>query len=46
MTDAEVAKNFTAILDKVRQGYEVVVKHDRQPVAVLRPALPPRRKMP
>jgi len=45
MTEAEVAKNFAAVLEKVRQGVEVVVEHDHQPVAVLRPAVPPRRKI-
>jgi len=46
MTDAEVARDFAAVLEKVvRQGVEVVVEHDQQPVAVLRPAVPPRRKV-
>ena len=46
MSGAEVAKDFAAVLDKVvRQGFDVVVERDRQPVAVLRPALPPRRKI-
>jgi antitoxin (DNA-binding transcriptional repressor) of toxin-antitoxin stability system len=34
-----------AVLDKVRQGVDVVVEHDRQPVAVMRAALPVRRKV-
>jgi hypothetical protein len=46
MSEAEVAKDFAAVLEKVvRQGIDVVVEHDREPVAVLRPALPPRRKI-
>ena len=45
MSDADVARNFTEVLAKVRQGAEIVVEHDRQPVAVLRPAVPPRRKI-
>ena len=46
MSGAEVAKDFAAVLEKVvRQGFDVVVEHDRHPVAVLRPALPPRRKI-
>ena len=46
MSEAEVAKNFAAVLEKIiRHGVEVVVEHDRHPVAVLRPALPPRRKI-
>lgn len=46
MSEAEVAKDFAAVLEKViRQGVDVVVEHDRQPVAVLRPATPPRRRV-
>jgi len=45
MSEAEVAKNFAAVLEKVRQGVEVVVEQNHQPVAVLRPADPPRRKI-
>ena len=43
MTAAELVQNFAAVLEKVRQGAEVVVEQDRQPVAVLRPAAPPHR---
>ena len=45
MTEAEVASNFAAALEKVRQGLEVVVEHDHQAIAVLKPAEPPRRKI-
>jgi hypothetical protein len=46
MSEAEVARDFAAALEKVvRHGLDVVVEHDRQPVAVLRPASPPRRKV-
>jgi hypothetical protein len=45
MTEAEVAGNFAAALEKVRQGLEVVVDDDHQAIAVLRPADPPRRKI-
>jgi len=45
MSEAEVSKNFAAALEKVRQGLEVVVEDDHQAVAVLRPAVPPRRKI-
>jgi antitoxin (DNA-binding transcriptional repressor) of toxin-antitoxin stability system len=45
LTDLEVAQNFSAVLEKVRQGLEVVVEHDHQPVAVLRPAVAPRRRV-
>lgn len=45
LSDAEVAKNFADVLAKVRQGVEIVVEKDRQPVAVLKPVVPPRRKV-
>jgi antitoxin (DNA-binding transcriptional repressor) of toxin-antitoxin stability system len=43
MTEAEISGNFAGALEKVRQGIEVVVEHDRKPVAVLTSAVPPRR---
>jgi antitoxin (DNA-binding transcriptional repressor) of toxin-antitoxin stability system len=45
MSEEEVAKNFAAALEKVRQGLEVVVEDGHQAVAVLRPADPLRRKI-
>ena len=45
MTDTEVANDFAAVLEKVRQGIEVVVEHDHKPIAVLRPAPPSPRKI-
>jgi antitoxin (DNA-binding transcriptional repressor) of toxin-antitoxin stability system len=36
MSEAEVAKNFAAVLAQVRQGVEVVVEQDARPVAVIR----------
>jgi len=45
MTEAEIAGNFAAALEKVRQGLEVVVENGHQAVAVLKPAEPPRRKI-
>jgi antitoxin (DNA-binding transcriptional repressor) of toxin-antitoxin stability system len=43
MTEAELARDLPAVLEKVRQGIEVVVERDNRPVAVLRPASPPSR---
>jgi antitoxin (DNA-binding transcriptional repressor) of toxin-antitoxin stability system len=41
----ELRMSEAAVLEKaVRQGVDVVVEHDGQPVAVLRSALAPRRK--
>ena len=45
MTEAELARNLHTVLEKVRQGVEVVVEQDRQPVAVLRASDPPRRRV-
>jgi antitoxin (DNA-binding transcriptional repressor) of toxin-antitoxin stability system len=43
MTDAEVTKNFAAVLEKLRQGAEVVVEQDHRPVAVISPLKGPGR---
>ena len=45
MTAAELGENLSTVLAKVQQGTEVVIEQDHQPVAVLRPAVPPRRKI-
>jgi antitoxin (DNA-binding transcriptional repressor) of toxin-antitoxin stability system len=37
MTEAQVTKDFAAVLEKLRQGAEVVVEQDHRPVAVIRP---------
>jgi antitoxin (DNA-binding transcriptional repressor) of toxin-antitoxin stability system len=36
ITEAELARDLHAVLEKVRSGAEVVVEQDHQPVAVLR----------
>jgi len=36
MTDAEVANDFPAVLEKLQRGFEVVVEHDHQPVALIK----------
>jgi len=43
MSEAEVAKNFAAALEKVRQGAEIVVEQDHHPVAVITPLTGPGR---
>ena len=43
MTGAEVARDFAAVLEKVRQGLEVVVEHDDRTVAVIKPVKGPGR---
>lgn len=43
MSEAEVARDFKAALEMVRQGAEVVIEDDLRPVAVLRPTERPGR---
>lgn len=43
MTEAEVTKNFAAVLDSLRQGTEVVVEQDHRPVAIISPLKGPGR---
>ena len=42
-SEDEIAGDFTAALDKVRQGIEVIVEHDHLAVAILTAPAPPRR---
>jgi len=44
ITEAELARDVHAVLDKVRQGAEIVIERGHSPVAVLRSTRPPRRK--
>ena len=36
ITEAEVVKDFAAVLEKVRHGAEVIVERDHQPAAVIK----------
>ena len=47
MSEAEVARDFHAVLAKVRQGVEIVIEQDNRPVAVLKQSQPggPGRKL-
>ncbi len=45
MTEAEVTNNFAAVLEKLRQGAEVVVEQDHRPVAVISPLKGPGRSI-
>jgi len=45
MTEAELARDLHAVLERVRQGIEVVVEQDRQPIAILRASDPPSRRV-
>ena len=37
MSETELARDLHAVLEQVRQGGEVVIERDNQPVALLRP---------
>jgi hypothetical protein len=43
ISEAELARDLHAVLEKVRLGAEVIVERNHQPVAVLRAAVPSRR---
>lgn len=43
MTEADVARDFAAVLEKVRQGLEVVVEQNDRTVAVIKPVQGPGR---
>lgn len=36
MNEAEVAKDFAGVVEKIQQGAEIVVERDAQPVAVIK----------
>ena len=43
ISEAELARDLHAVLEKVGEGIEVIVEQDHRPVAVTRPALPKGR---
>jgi antitoxin (DNA-binding transcriptional repressor) of toxin-antitoxin stability system len=45
MTEAEVARDLHTVLEKVRQGVEVVIEQDSRPVAVIRAPVVKGRKI-
>lgn len=45
MTEAEVARDFAAVLEKVRQGAEIVVEEGYRTVAVIKPVEGPGRPL-
>ena len=45
ISEADLAKNTGAILQRVQTGGEVIVERNAQPLAVIRPAEPVRRKI-
>src|SRR5260370_31351616 len=45
VSDAEAANDFASLLDRVSAGAEVIIERDSRPVAVVRPAEPPRARL-
>lgn len=45
ITEAELARDIAAVLDRVQSGAEIVIERDARPVAVLRAAELRRRKL-
>jgi antitoxin (DNA-binding transcriptional repressor) of toxin-antitoxin stability system len=45
ISEAELARDVHAVLEKVRQGAEVVIEQNSHPVAVMKPAPTQGRKM-
>jgi antitoxin (DNA-binding transcriptional repressor) of toxin-antitoxin stability system len=43
ISEADLARDVHAVLEQVRQGGEVVVEQDHQPVAIIQPARQPGR---
>lgn len=43
ITEAELARDVHAVLEKVRNGMEIIVEQNHRPVAVLKATEPPRR---
>jgi len=45
ISEAELARDLHAVLEQVRQGSEVVVEQDHQPVAIMKPVAAKARTM-
>ena len=45
ISEGDLAKDVRSILRRVETGAEIVIERDAQPVAVIRPAEPVRRKI-
>jgi antitoxin (DNA-binding transcriptional repressor) of toxin-antitoxin stability system len=45
ISEAELARDLPAVLDRVQSGTEIVIERNARPVAVLRAAAPHRRKL-
>lgn len=45
ISEGELAKDVRSILKRVETGSEVIIERDAQPVAIIRPVEPVRRKI-
>ena len=45
ISEAELIRDIRSILQRIQTGTEVIIERDAQPVAVLRAAVPIRRKI-
>ena len=45
ISEADAARDFAGLLTRVRASAEIIIESDNYPVAVLRPAEPPRRSI-
>ncbi len=45
ITEADLVRDVRTILQHVQTGAEIIIERDAQPIAVLRSAVPPRRKI-
>lgn len=45
ISEGDLAKDIRSVLKRVETGSEVIIERDAQPVAVIRPAGPIRRKI-
>ena len=45
MTEAELIRNIASVMDRVQSGEEIIIERNAKPLAVLRAAEPPRRKL-
>jgi antitoxin (DNA-binding transcriptional repressor) of toxin-antitoxin stability system len=43
VNEADAVRDLASVLRKVRAGAEVIIEHNAQPLAVIRPAAPVRR---
>lgn len=45
VSDADAIGDFASLLARVRAGVEVVIEHDAEPVALIHPSEPVRRRI-